>query len=291
MNSWTDAETSAARQLIQLAVAEDLGPSGDVTSRSTIPASAIGQAKFVARKTGVVAGLPAAALVCSTQDSALRLDLLAADADLIRAGSTLAVLAGSVRSILAAERTALNFLQHLSGIATLTRRYVDIVAGRSQVLDTRKTTPGWRLLEKYAVRMGGGHNHRVGLYDGVLIKDNHLAALGGGPSAVRAAIAAARKEAPGLPIEVEVDSTELCAVALECRPDIILLDNMSPPQMRECVERRNVTVPKVQLEASGGVNLETIDSIAATGVDRISVGAITHSAPALDIALDFGTNA
>jgi nicotinate-nucleotide pyrophosphorylase (carboxylating) len=192
-----------------------------------------------------------------------------------------------MRSILAVERTALNFLQHLSGIATLTRRYVDIVAGRSQVLDTRKTTPGWRLLEKYAVRMGGGHNLRVGLYDGVLIKDNHLAALGGGPNAVRASVAAARKVSPGLPIEIEVDSVELCAVALECRPDIILLDNMSPMQMRVCVERRNAIVAKVQLEASGGVNLESIDAIAATGVDRISVGAITHSAPALDIALDY----
>jgi nicotinate-nucleotide pyrophosphorylase (carboxylating) len=287
MNSWTEAETSAARQLIQLALAEDLGPSGDVTSLATIPVSAMGQAKLVARKPGVIAGLPVAALVCSAVDSTLALHLQTADGDSVAGGLTLTMLAGPMRSILAAERTALNFLQHLSGIATLTRRYVDIVAGRSQVLDTRQTTPGWRLLEKYAVRMGGGHNHRVGLYDGVLIKDNHLAALGGGPNAVRAAIAAARKQAPGLLIEVEVDSTELCAVALQCRPDIILLDNMSPPQMRDCVERRNAMASAVQLEASGGVNLESIDAIAATGVDRISVGAITHSAPALDIALDY----
>jgi nicotinate-nucleotide pyrophosphorylase (carboxylating) len=287
MNSWTEAEASAARQLVKSALAEDLGPSGDVTSLATIAASATGKAKFVARKAGVIAGLPAVGLISSAIDSTLALHAQVADGDSIAAGSTLAVIAGPMRSILAAERTALNFLQRLSGIATLTRRYVDIVAGRSQVLDTRKTTPGWRLLEKYAVRMGGGHNHRVGLYDGVLIKDNHLAALGGGPSAVRAAIAAARKQSPELPIEVEVDSTELCAVALECRPDIILLDNMSPPQMRVCVERRNVIASTVQLEASGGVNLESIDAIAATGVDRISVGAITHSAPALDIALDY----
>jgi nicotinate-nucleotide pyrophosphorylase (carboxylating) len=287
MNSWTEAEASAARQLVKSALAEDLGPSGDVTSLATIAASATGKAKFVARKAGVIAGLPAVGLISSAIDSTLALHAQVADGDSIAAGSTLAVIAGPMRSILAAERTALNFLQRLSGIATLTRRYVDIVAGRSQLLDTRKTTPGWRLLEKYAVRMGGGHNHRVGLYDGVLIKDNHLAALGGGPSAVRAAIAAARKQSPELPIEVEVDSTELCAVALECRPDIILLDNMSPPQMRVCVERRNVIASTVQLEASGGVNLESIDAIAATGVDRISVGAITHSAPALDIALDY----
>jgi nicotinate-nucleotide pyrophosphorylase (carboxylating) len=287
MNSWTDAEASAARQLIRLALAEDLGSAGDVTSQATIAISAIGQAKFVVRKAGVIAGLPVAALVCSAVDSTLALHLHTADGDSVPPGSTLAVLAGPMRSILAVERTALNFLQHLSGIATLTRRYVDIVAGRSQVLDTRKTTPGWRLLEKYAVRMGGGHNLRVGLYDGVLIKDNHLAALGGGPNAVRASVAAARKVSPGLPIEIEVDSVELCAVALECRPDIILLDNMSPMQMRVCVERRNAIVAKVQLEASGGVNLESIDAIAATGVDRISVGAITHSAPALDIALDY----
>jgi nicotinate-nucleotide pyrophosphorylase (carboxylating) len=287
MNTWTEAEASAARQLVKSALAEDLGPSGDVTSLATIAASATGKAKFVARKAGVIAGLPAVGLISSAIDSTLALHAQVADGDSIAAGSTLAVIAGPMRSILAAERTALNFLQRLSGIATLTRRYVDIVAGRSQVLDTRKTTPGWRLLEKYAVRMGGGHNHRVGLYDGVLIKDNHLAALGGGPSAVRAAIAAARKQSPELPIEVEVDSTELCAVALECRPDIILLDNMSPPQMRVCVERRNVIASTVQLEASGGVNFESIDAIAATGVDRISVGAITHSAPALDIALDY----
>jgi nicotinate-nucleotide pyrophosphorylase (carboxylating) len=287
MNSWTEAEASTARQLIQLALAEDLGPSGDVTSLATIEAAERGRAKFVARKAGMIAGLPVAALVCSAIDSTLAFHLQAADGNLIPAGTTLAVIAGPMRSILAAERTALNFLQHLSGIATLTRRYVDIVAGRSRVLDTRKTLPGWRLLEKYAVRMGGGHNHRIGLYDGVLIKDNHLAALGGGANAVRAAIAAAHKHSPGVPIEVEVDSTELCAVALECRPEIILLDNMSPMQMRGCVERRNSMAPAVQLEASGGVNLESIDAIAATGVDRISVGAITHSAPALDIALDY----
>jgi nicotinate-nucleotide pyrophosphorylase (carboxylating) len=157
MNSWTEAEASAARQLVKSALAEDLGPSGDVTSLATIAASATGKAKFVARKAGVIAGLPAVGLISSAIDSTLALHAQVADGDSIAAGSTLAVIAGPMRSILAAERTALNFLQRLSGIATLTRRYVDIVAGRSQVLDTRKTTPGWRLLEKYAVRMGGGH--------------------------------------------------------------------------------------------------------------------------------------
>ena len=152
------------------------------------------------------------------------------------------------------------------------------------VLDTRKTTPGWRLLEKYAVRMGGGHNHRVGLYDGVLIKDNHLAALGGD---VPRAVAAARAHAPGLPVEVEVDTWEQFEAALACRPDIVLLDNMPPDLLRRCAERRTAVAPGVMLEASGGVNLQTIGAIAATGVDRVSVGAMTHSAAALDIALDY----
>jgi nicotinate-nucleotide pyrophosphorylase (carboxylating) len=213
--------------------------------------------------------------------------LFSEDGTLVAAGAEIGTLRGPMRSILAAERTALNFLQRLSGIATLTHRYVELVAGRSQVLDTRKTTPGWRVLEKYAVRMGGGCNHRVGLFDGVLIKDNHLAAMSGGPNAVRRAIAAARAHSPNLPVEIEVDSEDLLVAALECGPDIVMLDNMTPEQMRRCVEFRKSVAPQVQLEASGGVNLDTIDSIAATGVDRISVGAITHSAPALDIALDY----
>jgi nicotinate-nucleotide pyrophosphorylase (carboxylating) len=235
----------------------------------------------------VIAGLPIVPLVCSAIDPNLVVAANIEDGTSVAAGTAIGTLRGPMRSLLAAERTALNFLQRLSGIATMTRRYVEFVAGRSQVLDTRKTTPGWRVLEKYAVRLGGGHNHRMGLFNGILIKDNHLAAMGGGPNAVRRAVQAARKYWPCLPVEIEVDSENLFAAALGCNPDIVMLDNMSPERMRRCVETRNSVAPEVQLEASGGVNLDTIDSIAATGVDRISVGAITHSAPALDIALDY----
>jgi nicotinate-nucleotide pyrophosphorylase (carboxylating) len=280
-------ETAAARRLIDLALAEDLGPSGDVTSAATIPADLPGRAVVVVRAVGIVAGLPVAALVCEAVDPKLIFIPTVADGTAVSPGTELATLAGTMRSILVAERTALNFLQRLSGVATLARRYVDAAGGGAQVLDTRKTTPGWRLLEKYAVRMGGGHNHRVGLYDGVLIKDNHLAALGGGPDSVSKAVAAARQHARGLPIEVEVDTWEQFEAALACRPDIVLLDNMSPDLLRRCAVRRAEVAPGVLLEASGGVNLQTIGEIAATGVDRVSVGAMTHSATALDIALDY----
>jgi nicotinate-nucleotide pyrophosphorylase (carboxylating) len=287
MPSLSSAETAAARRLIDLALAEDLDAVGDVTSLATIPADARGRAAVVARAAGVVAGLPVAALVLEVVDAQLAFAPSVDDGAAVTPGTRLATVTGPMRSILTAERTALNFLQRLSGVATLTRRYVEAAGGRGQILDTRKTTPGWRLLEKYAVRQGGGHNHRLGLYDGVLIKDNHLAALGGGPGAIRAAVTTARAHFPALPVEVEVDTVEQFEAALACRPDIILLDNMPPEQMRQCVARRETAVPGVNLEASGGVNLTTIGAIAATGVDRISVGALTHSAVALDIALDY----
>jgi nicotinate-nucleotide pyrophosphorylase (carboxylating) len=289
MSPLTDAERIAAQTLTRLAIQEDLAGIGDVTSQATIPQHLIGAAVFVARKLGVIAGLPVAAIVFERFDPALKLETKVTDADVVNAGTDVAIVRGSIRSILAAERTALNFLQRLSGIATLTRRYVDLVAGRSKVLDTRKTTPGWRLLEKYAVRAGGGHNHRTGLFDAILIKDNHLAALGGGANVIERAVTAARRHSPNLPIEVEVDSLESCEAALRCGPDMILLDNMSTAEMCQCVERRNAIAKTILLEASGGVTLETIADIAATGVDRISVGALTHSAPALDIALDYQT--
>ena len=208
-------------------------------------------------------------------------------------GAVLAVVSGRMRSILTGERTALNFLQRLSGVATATARYVQAVAGLPcQVLDTRKTTPGWRLLEKYAVRCGGGHNHRMGLGDGVLIKDNHLAAVGGGAAAVAEAVRRAReKYGSRFPLEIEVDDLTQFDAALAARPDIVLLDNMKPDLMREAVRRRNATAPGVLLEASGGVTLATLRAIAESGVDRVSVGALTHSAPALDIALDYQTDA
>ncbi len=194
-----------------------------------------------------------------------------------------------MRKILAFERTALNFLQHLSGVATLTARFVDAVAGtKATILDTRKTLPGWRLLEKYAVRCGGGRNHRIGLYDAILIKDNHLAHFVHRGDPIAAAVSAARSQAsPGTTVEVEVDSLDQLDKALRCRPDIILVDNFDLDRLREAVRRRDAVPPRIPLEASGGINLETVRAIAETGVDRISVGALTHSAPALDIGLDF----
>jgi nicotinate-nucleotide pyrophosphorylase (carboxylating) len=287
MSTFTPDESAACRKLIELALAEDLGPTGDRTSLATIPAATLGAAAFVARSAGVVAGLPAAAMVCHAVDPTLTFTVAVPDGSPVARGAVLASVSGSLRAILAAERTALNFLQRLSGVATLTRRFVDAAAGyRAKILDTRKTTPGWRLLEKYAVRCGGGANHRIGLYDGILIKDNHLAGLGGD---VRKAVETARTYPgnAGLPVEVEVDTLAQLEVALAVRADIVLLDNMTLEQLRAAVARRDAVAPGVLLEASGGVNLATVRDIAATGVDRISSGALTHSAPALDIGLDY----
>ena len=287
MSAFSPDEEAACRRLVELALAEDLGATGDRTRRALIPADQAGRAAFVARTSGVVAGLPAAALVCAAVDPQLEFESQVADGTAVERGTGLAAVAGPLRSILEAERTALNFLQRLSGVASLTRKYADAVAGYpAKILDTRKTTPGWRLLEKYAVRMGGGTNHRVGLFDGILIKDNHLAGLRGD---VQLAVEKARS-APGndwLPVEVEVDTLDQLDEALAAKADIVLLDNMPPEQLREAVRRRDAASPETKLEASGGVNLSTVRDIAATGVDRISVGAITHSAPALDIALDY----
>jgi nicotinate-nucleotide pyrophosphorylase (carboxylating) len=286
---FTSSETQACSRLLELALEEDLGSAGDLTSQAVIPSDLMGRAVLVARQPGVLAGLPAAQQTFARVDGALEFEALREDGSRLQASDRLATVAGRMSSILAAERTALNFVQRLSGIATLTRRYVDAVAGLPcKVLDTRKTTPGWRLLEKYAVRHGGGHNHRMGLYDGVLIKDNHLAALRGYADPITEAVRLARQmHGQVVPIEIEVDTREQFEVALQAGPDIILLDNMPPAAMREAVRRRNATAPGVLLEASGGVTLETIRAIAETGVDRISVGALTHSAPALDIALDY----
>jgi nicotinate-nucleotide pyrophosphorylase (carboxylating) len=287
MSKFSLEEAAACRRLIDLALAEDFGFTGDRTSFATIPANTTSQAAFVARSVGVVAGLPVAAMVCAAVDPSLVFTQSVPDGTRTDRGTTLATVAGPLRSILAAERTALNFLQRLSGVASLTRKFVDAAAGfRAQMLDTRKTTPGWRLVEKYAVRCGGGVNHRIGLYDGILIKDNHLAGLGGD---VRRAVEAARAYPgnAGLPVEVEVDTLKQLEVALAVRADIVLLDNMTLEQLRTAVARRDAVATDVRLEASGNVNLTTVRDIAATGVDRISVGAITHSAPALDIGLDY----
>jgi nicotinate-nucleotide pyrophosphorylase (carboxylating) len=286
---FTPQETTVCRRLIAAALEEDLADAGDVTSQAVIPATLEGRAQFVARAEGVVAGLPAASLVCAAIDARLRFDPHVEDGTPVRPGDVLATVSGPMRGILTAERTALNFLQRLSGVASLTRCFVDAVGDLpSKMLDTRKTTPGWRLLEKYAVRAGGGHNHRLGLYDGILIKDNHLAALGGGGEAIERAVAVARLHAgTRLPIEIEVDTLDQLDRALAVKPSVVLLDNMTPEQMREAVRRRDLLAPEVLLEASGGVSLATVHAIAETGVDRISVGALTHSAAALDIALDY----
>ena len=289
MNTFTSEEREACRKLIELALREDLGDAGDRTSQALIPEDLTGQAVFVARREGVLAGLPVLPLLLEHFPPRLDLRELARDGDRVRPGTELARLTGSMRSILAAERTALNFLQHLSGVATLARRYVDAVAGtRARILDTRKTTPGWRLREKYAVRQGGAANHRLGLYDGVLIKDNHLAALGDVPDPLAAAVERARAAVGrDLPVEIEVDTLDQLDRVLPLSPDIVLLDNMTPDQLREAVRRRDALAPRTLLEASGGVSLETARAIAESGVDRISVGALTHSAPALDIGLDY----
>jgi nicotinate-nucleotide pyrophosphorylase (carboxylating) len=282
-------EAMACRRLIEAALEEDLGTVGDITSIATIPASLTGRAIFVARSRGVLAGIQAAEMVCRAVDPALEFQALRDDGQVIRAGDALARVRGTMRAILAVERTALNFLQHLSGIATLTRRYVEALPDRAtEILDTRKTLPGWRALAKYAVRCGGGHNHRTGLYDAILIKDNHLAALSHAVNPIGEALAAARAAHPaGILVEIEVESLDQLERALTANPDRILLDNMTLDQLRDAVRCRNQRAPGIRLEASGGVRLETVRAIAETGVDCISVGALTHSAPALDVALDY----
>lgn len=289
---FADSERQATRELIRLALQEDLAGKGDLTTSAVIPAGSVGSVSIVVRKPGVVSGLPIVPLVFAEVDPQVRVELEAADGDRVERGAVVAVITGATRSLLIGERTALNFLTHLSGVASLTRKFVDLAQGtRAKILDTRKTLPGWRALEKYAVRCGGGVNHRMGLYDGVLIKDNHLAAWIGleNRPTLREAVAQARKVSPkDIAIEVEVDSLEQLRDVLKARPDIVLLDNMAPAVMQEAMAIRDREAAGVLLEASGSVTLETIAAIAATGVDRISIGALTHSAPALDLAFDWG---
>ncbi|GIW82246.1 MAG: nicotinate-nucleotide diphosphorylase (carboxylating) [Gemmatales bacterium] len=280
-------EANACRHLVELALEEDVGP-GDVTTESLVAANKRGQARYVVRTAGVVCGLPAAAMVFERLDTNVAFTPLKADGDRVEAGDTIARVDGPLRSILTGERISLNFLQRLSGVASLTRRFVDAVGDLPcKILDTRKTLPGWRLLEKYAVRAGGGQNHRLGLYDAVLIKDNHLAILEKTGNVIWNAVAQVRKRlSRPLPVEVEVDSLAQLEAALVAKPERILLDNMSVDEIRQAVERRNQIAPEVLLEASGGIAIESVRALAETGVDWISVGALTHSAPALDIGLD-----
>ena len=273
------------RLAIEASLAEDVGP-GDVTTLATVPPNAHAAAVIVAREPIVVAGLGFAMQAFRLLSRDIDLVEQCADGESIPPGRSVLNIRGQARAILTAERVALNFLQRLSGVASMTRLFVDAVVGtNAKILDTRKTTPGWRRFEKYAVACGGGQNHRFGLFDMVLIKDNHLVALRDEqPSAIAAAVARARKNYPNLKVEVEADNLDQARQALDAGADIILLDNMPLENLRVAV---NLVRGAAKLEASGGVNLNTVRSIAETGVDFISVGAITHSARAVDLGLDF----
>ena len=266
-------------ELVKAALAEDLAGGMDVTSVATIAADAELQAEFVARDSGVVAGIEMAKAVL-TEVGVASIEVLVADGALVKTGNVLIRVSGNARAILLAERTALNFLGHLSGIATLTNKWVTAIAGTNcKIRDTRKTTPGWRELEKFAVRMGGGTNHRMSLSDAALIKDNHIAAAGG----VKAAFNAVRSAFPTAPIEIEVDTLEQLAEVLPLKPDLVLLDNMTPEQCRAAV---SLVAGQTKLEASGGITLDLARSYAETGVDYLAIGALTHSAKNFDIGLD-----
>lgn len=300
---WDEMLADDCRQLMRLAVREDLDRFHDWTTVALVDERATGRAWVVSRANGVVAGLAAGRLILDEFDRRLGWEIHAADGDTIRPGQRVALLSGPARSMLTVERPLLNLLGHLSGIASLTARYVAAVSGtRARVYDTRKTMPGWRRLEKYAVRCGGGFNHRLGLFDGVLIKDNHLA-LGAsqtdrGRYTPAEAVLRAKKFLAELPadsrpgellLEIEVESLEQLREVLPTGPDIVLLDNMPPALLTEAVAIRDQLAPGVELEASGGINLATIADVAKTGVERISAGALTHSAEWFDVGLDWET--
>ena len=317
-------EERTALRLIELALAEDLGDSStnkmllddglanvfsvttvdsvldempdllpseldrDLTCAALVDPTELASINVVARRDGVLAGGPVAELIFSRLDPAVTWHSLVADGSFVTSQTVVARASGSLRSLLIGERTVLNFLMHLSGVATQTRQFVDAVTGtRAVILDTRKTLPGWRALEKYAVRCGGGTNHRMGLHDGVLIKDNHLAAWVRGQTIADAVRQARHMSPSGLAIEVEVDTLDQLRDALAGGPDIVLLDNMNSPTLRDAVRIKDAIAPSVRLEASGGITLANVREIAESGVDRISIGALTHSAPAFDIAFDW----
>ena len=300
--SWDDELSKDWEQLLQLAVREDLGEVGDCTTLALVPEKAMGHAAVVARQPGVLAGESAVEMTLRQFDPRLRWSAETIDGRTVVSGQLVGRIDGPARGLLAAERPLLNLLGRLSGIATLTRSYVEAVAGtHARIYDTRKTTPGWRRLEKYAVRCGGGHNHRLGLFDAVLIKDNHLA-LGadlspggrGGYSPAEAVVQARRwleiqsgGVARGMMVEIEVDTLDQFDQVVTAGPDLVLLDNMGPGELREAVARRNARCPSIELEASGGIHFGTVRQVAETGVDRISVGALTHSAISLDFGLDW----
>jgi nicotinate-nucleotide pyrophosphorylase (carboxylating) len=278
------ADHPVVKDLIRRALAEDIG-AGDVTTLSVVPESSRGRAVILSRGHYVVSGLNVASAVFSSVDPSLQCSLLAPDGTVVKAGQELMTIEGWIRGILTGERTALNFVQRMTGIASRTREFVDKVKPYGTlILDTRKTTPTLRILEKYAVTCGGGTNHRMGLYDMVLIKDNHRRLWQeAGISNLKGAVAAARAKFPGIPVEVEVESADELKDALRAKPEWIMLDNMTLSLMRECVA---LCDKRAKLEASGGVTLDTVEGIAATGVDAISIGGLTHSSPAADLSLE-----
>jgi nicotinate-nucleotide pyrophosphorylase (carboxylating) len=298
---WNDAIEDDLRQLVRLAVREDLDRQHDWTTLALISSDREGSAALVAREAGVLAGLRALPILIDEMQAAVAYRPQAADGDEVAAGAIIAELAGAARDLLMCERTLLNLLGRLSGIATHTREFVHLVADTTaRIYDTRKTAPGWRRLEKYAVRCGGGHNHRTGLFDAILIKDNHLALAaetGLAPGdAVRAVHEFVDRLSPAefpnadperLLIEIEIDQLSQLDDVLAAAPDIVLLDNLHVALLRQAVARRNQVAPQIELEASGGVSLETVREIALTGVERISCGSLTHSARSLDVALDW----
>lgn len=294
---WDERTADDCRQLIRLAVREDLDRGCDVTTLALVAEGGRGRAALRARQAGVLSGLPAVRLVLDEMNLDVTLDAPSQDGQPLHPGACLGILAGSTRDLLTAERLLLNLLGRLCGIASLTNAFVQRVAGTSaRIYDTRKTTPGWRRLEKYAVRCGGGRNHRTGLFDAVLIKDNHLAQAADVGLTAAAAVERARRflasygpDQAGDLVEIEVDTLEQLEQVLPSQPDVILLDNMSVDQLREAVQRRNAAGSAAELEASGGVHFESVRAIAETGVERISVGSLTHSANSLDIGLDWET--